>query len=89
MVAQSAMILKSFGKLLGQYFNIININDAETAWDYLLASIGAKAAVVICELQLSIDGFGLLERLSSVDNIHLATKPVLLLVSKIACPRCN
>jgi two-component system cell cycle response regulator len=82
LVVQSAMTVKSFGKLLGQYFNLISVNDAETAWDSLLASTGAEITVVICQLQLSIDGFGLLERLRSADNNHLAAKPVLLLVSE-------
>jgi two-component system cell cycle response regulator len=82
LVAQSAMTVKLIGKLLGKYFSLINVNDAETAWDSLLASTGAEAAVVICELQLSIDGFALLERLRSAGNNHLAAKPVLLLVSE-------
>jgi two-component system cell cycle response regulator len=83
LVAQSAMIVKSVGKLLGEYFNLISVNDAETAWDALLESTDSEVAVVICELQLSIDGFGLLERLRSAGNNHLAAKPVLLLVGEI------
>ncbi len=82
LVAQSAMTVKLIGKLLGEYFSLISVNDAETAWDSLLASTGPEAAVVICELQLSIDGFGFLERLRSADNNHLAARPVLLLVSE-------
>lgn len=80
LVAQSTMTVKSIGKLLGQYFNIISVNDAQTAWDSLLES--NEAAVVICELQLSIDGFGFLERLRSAENNRLAAKPVLLLVGE-------
>ena len=82
LVAQSAMTVKLIGKLLGEYFSLISVNDAETAWDSLLASTGPESAVVICELQLSIDGFGFLERLRSADNNHLAARPVLLLVSE-------
>lgn len=82
LVAQSAMTVKSITKLLGQYFNIVSVNDAEAAWDSLLTSAGVEPAVVICELQLSIDDFGLLERLRSASNNHLAAKPVLLLVSE-------
>jgi hypothetical protein len=77
LVVQSARTVKSIGKLLGQYFNLISVNDAETAWDSLLASTRPEVAVVICQLQLSIDGFGLLERLRSADNNYLAAKPVL------------
>jgi two-component system cell cycle response regulator len=83
LVAQSPMIVKSVSKLLGEYFNIISVNDAETAWDALLERTDSKAALVICELQLSIDGFGLLERLRSASNNQLAAKPVLLLVSEV------
>ncbi len=82
LVAQSAMTVKLIGKLLGEYFSLISVNDAETAWDALLASTGPEAAVVICELKLSIDGFGFLERLRSANNNHLAARPVLLLVSE-------
>ena len=82
LVAQSAMTVKLIGKLLGEYFSLISVNDAETAWDSLLASTGPEAAVVICELKLSIDGFGFLERLRSASNNHLAARPVLLLVSE-------
>ncbi len=82
LVAQSAMTVKLIGKLLGEYFSLISVNDAETAWDSLLASTGPEAAVVICELKLSIDGFGFLERLRSANNNHLAARPVLLLVSE-------
>jgi len=83
LVAQSLMIVKSVSKLLGEYFNVISANDAETAWDALLEPTDSEAALVICELQLSIDAFGLLERLRSASNSHLAAKPVLLLVSEI------
>jgi len=82
LVAQSAMTVKLIGKLLGEYFSLISVNDAETAWDSLLASTGPEAVVVICELKLSIDGFGFLERLRSANNNHLAARPVLLLVSE-------
>ncbi|MGK0399477.1 MAG: two-component system cell cycle response regulator [Gammaproteobacteria bacterium] len=82
LVAKSAMIVKSVGKLLSEYFNLISVNDAETAWDALLEATDSEIAVVICELQSSIDGFGLLERLRSAGNNHLAGKPVLLLVSE-------
>ena len=83
LVAQSAMTVKLIGKLLGEYFSLISVNDAETAWDALLASTGPEAAVVICELKLSIDGFGFLERLRSANNNHLAARPGLLFVSEI------
>jgi two-component system cell cycle response regulator len=82
LVAQSAMTVKLIGKLLGEYFSLTSVNDAETAWDSLLTSTEPEAAVVICELQLSIDGFGFLERLRSADDNHLAARPVLLLVSE-------
>jgi two-component system cell cycle response regulator len=83
LVAQSPMIVKSVSKLLGEYFNTISVNDAEAAWDALLERTGSEAALIICELQLSIDGFGLLERLRSASNNQLAAKPVLLLVSEV------
>ncbi len=82
LVAPSAMVVKSIVKLLGKYFNTVSVNDAEAAWEALLISTSAEVAVIICDLQLSIDGFGLLERLRSADNNHLAAKPVLLLVSE-------
>lgn len=80
LVAQSPLTVKSISKLLSQYFNIISVSDAQAAWEHLLES--AEAAVVICELQLSIDKFGFLERLRSAGNNRLAAKPVLLLVGE-------
>lgn len=87
LVAQSTMTVKSIGKLLSQYFNIVSANDAQTAWDSLLES--NELTAVICELQLSIDGFGLLERLRSADNNLLAAKPVLLLVGESDSEECR
>lgn len=80
LVAQSPLTVKSIDKLLSKYFNLSSVSDTQAAWEFLLES--PETAVVICELRLSIDEFGLLERLRSAGNNRLAAKPVLLLVGE-------
>ncbi|MFV2032207.1 MAG: diguanylate cyclase domain-containing protein [Gammaproteobacteria bacterium] len=42
----------------------------------------SNISVLICELPVAIDGFGLLERIRSATDKHLAARPVLLLVGE-------
>lgn len=64
-------------KHLAQNFITTNAKDAETAWELLLEQ---KAySLVICELGLSINHFGLLERIRKASDNQLAKIPFLLL----------
>ncbi|MFT5658071.1 MAG: diguanylate cyclase (GGDEF)-like protein [Gammaproteobacteria bacterium] len=87
LISQSASVVKSIEKLLASYFNLVKVSDTEDAWAYLVES--PETTVVMCELQLSIDSFGFLERLRSAGNNRLAAKPVLVLVGESDTEACR
>jgi diguanylate cyclase (GGDEF)-like protein len=64
-------------KQLAQYFIISDAKDAEAAWGLLLEQ--QAYSLVICELGLSINPFGLLERIRKASDNQLANIPFLLL----------
>jgi diguanylate cyclase (GGDEF)-like protein len=70
----------SIRKLLSGHFIGSKAEDAETAWKYLVKK--QQITVIICELSLAIDQFGLLERIRNASDRNLAAKPVLLLVGE-------
>ncbi len=80
LVARSSNSLRLIGKHLQPYFEVLTAEDAESAWDSLLAS--RRIALLISELELVIDKFGLLERLRSAGDSWLAATPLLLLVGE-------
>jgi len=80
LVARSSNNLKLVGKHLGKYFKVLTADDAESAWDSLLEL--RTIALIVSELELVIDNFGLLERLRSAGDSWLAATPLLLLVGE-------
>ncbi len=80
LVARSSNSLRLVGKHLQPYFEVLTADDAESAWDSLLES--RSVALLISELELVIDKFGLLERLRSAGDSGLAATPLLLLVGE-------
>ena len=80
LVARSNNSLRLIGKHLDSHFEVLTAADAETAWDSLLEF--RDIALIISELELVIDKFGLLERLRSAGDSWLAATPLLLLVGE-------
>lgn len=71
---------KLIGKQLRDRFELCIADDAERAWESLVEERGIS--LVICELNLAIDAFALLERLRGASDNRLAAVPVLLLVGE-------
>ncbi len=65
---------------LANFFRIVSAVDAESAWDELRQR--RAISLVVCDLDLAIDGFGLLERIRGAGEGWLAATPVLLLVGE-------
>jgi len=80
LVARSSNNLKLVGKHLGKYFKVLTADDAESAWESLLEL--RSIVLIVSELELVVDNFGLLERLRSAGDSRLAATPMLLLVGE-------
>lgn len=80
LVSKPTRSADSIRKLLTSHFIGSKAEDAETAWKFLIK--GQQITVIICELSLAIDQFGLLERIRNASDRSLAAKPVLLLVGE-------
>jgi diguanylate cyclase (GGDEF)-like protein len=80
LVASSAHSIKLVSKHLQKHFALLTAEDAEAAWDSLLKD--REIVLVICELEIMINQFGLLERIRSAGDSWLAATPILLLVGE-------
>lgn len=80
LVARSSNSLKLVSRQLEPHFKVMTASDAESAWDALLEF--CSITLLISELELVIDGFGLLERLRGASDSRLAATPLLLLVGE-------
>lgn len=80
LVASSSNNLRLVGQHLEPYFKVMTASDAESAWEALLEF--DSISLVISELELVNDGFGLLERLRNASDSWLAATPLLLLVGE-------
>ena len=80
LVASSAHSIKLVSKHLQEHFALLTAEDAEAAWDLLLKD--REIVLVICELEIMINQFGLLERIRSAGDSWLAATPILLLVGE-------
>ncbi len=80
LVSKPTRSADSIRKLLSGHFIGSKAEDAETAWKFLVKK--QQITVIICELSLAIDQFGLLERIRNASDRNLAAKPVLLLVGE-------
>ncbi len=80
LVASSVHSIKLVSKHLQEHFALLTGEDAEAAWDLLLKD--REIVLVICELEIMINQFGLLERIRSAGDSWLAATPILLLVGE-------
>ena len=80
LVASSVHSIKLVSKHLQEHFTLLTADDAEAAWDLLLKD--RDIVLVICELEVMINQFGLLERIRSAGDSWLAATPILLLVGE-------
>jgi diguanylate cyclase (GGDEF)-like protein len=80
LVASSVHSIKLVSKHLQEHFTLLTAEDAEAAWDLLLKE--REIVLVICELEIMINQFGLLERIRSAGDSWLAATPILLLVGE-------
>lgn len=80
LVASSVHSIKLVSKHLQEHFTLLTADDAEAAWDLLLKD--RDIVLVICELEIMINQFGLLERIRSAADSWLAATPILLLVGE-------
>lgn len=80
LIASSANSLKLVGKHLREYFSVLTAENEEDAWDVMLEQ--REVVLLICELELMINQFGLLERIRSASDSWLAATPILLLVGE-------
>ncbi len=80
LVSSSASAARLVSKHLQQFFSVLTAEDAESAWDSLQEN--NEISLVICELGLAIDRFGLLERIRSASDSWLAATPLLLMVGE-------
>ena len=80
LVSKPTRSADSIRKLLSSHFIGSKSEDAEAAWKFLVKK--PQITVIICELSLAIDQFGLLERIRNASDRNLAAKPVLLLVGE-------
>jgi len=80
LVTASSHTGKLVGKHLEEFFTVLTAEDAESAWESILEQ--RDISLFICELQLVIDKFALLERLRNASDSWLAATPVLLLVGE-------
>lgn len=80
LVTRSTSTARLVSKHLHDYFNVMTAEDAQSAWDTLLEF--SEIALVICELELVINRFGLLERIRNAGDSWLAATPLLLMVGE-------
>jgi diguanylate cyclase (GGDEF)-like protein len=80
LVAASANSSKLVARHLEAFFTVLTAMDAESAWETLLKH--RDITLVISELDLMIDRFGLLERMRNASDSWLAATPILLLVGE-------
>lgn len=71
---------KLIGKQLRDAYFLRFADDAEQAWENLVEQRGIS--LLICELGIAIDQFGLVERVRGASDNWLAAIPILLLVSE-------
>ena len=69
-VAGSNKNLKLVSRQLEPFFRVMTANDAESAWESWLEF--GNITLLISELNLVIDGFGLLERLPNASDSRLS-----------------
>jgi len=80
LVAKSIHTAKSVSKLLGDYFEVLVAKDAELAWELVLGE--KEISVLVCELAMAINEFGLLERIRGAGDDQLAATRVLLMMGE-------
>ncbi|MCP4490829.1 MAG: diguanylate cyclase [Gammaproteobacteria bacterium] len=80
LTTDSALTEAAIARLLEQTFSVSSVSDAESTWKMVVEN--PQVSVLICQLSLAVDQFGLLERLQSANERRVAAIPVLLLVGE-------
>ena len=80
LATRSSATARLIGKRLREAYTLWQAEDAESAWS-LLADQRA-IALVVCDLELGLDRFALLERIRNAGDSRLAATPVLLLIGE-------
>ena len=78
LVADSRLILKTFSRILGENYTVIEVSDGEEAWETLQEAHDISA--VFCDTSLPhLNGLELLQKLRSNVQPHLKQMPVIML----------
>jgi len=80
LATQSRLSAKSIIKLLEPNFSVIETEDAESSWNSMIGKTSVN--VLMSDLDLMQDQFGLLERMKTAQNKLIRKLPILLLVSE-------
>ncbi len=80
LATRSSATAKLIGKRLREDYSVWQAEDCEQAWTRLTEQ--RTVALVICELELALDRFALLERIRNAGDTRLAATPILLLLGE-------
>ena len=80
LATQSSATAKLIGKRLREHYALWQAGDSEQAWNELTEQ--RAIALVICDLELALDRFALLERIRNAGDTRLAATPILLLLGE-------
>ena len=74
-VDDSRVMRRAMTKVLGKDYDVVEAEHGEDAWTYLTND--QTIQVVFTDLSMPyLDGFGLLERMRSSDDLHLQEMPL-------------
>ncbi len=80
LATRSSATAKLIGKRLREHYALWQAEDSELAWNLLTEQ--RALALLICDLELALDRFALLERIRNAGDTRLAATPVLLLLGE-------
>lgn len=80
LATRSPATAKLIGKRLREHYALWQAEDSEQAWKLLTEQ--RAIALVICDLELALDRFALLERIRNAGDTRLAATPILLLLGE-------
>jgi two-component system cell cycle response regulator len=78
LVDDSRVMRKAISMILAQEFDLIEAEDGEDGWEKITST--PEIQVIISDIEMpKLDGFGLLERLRSFEDIHINQMPVIII----------
>ena len=80
LACESPQTVKLLTRHLQEFFDPIAAAESEQTWEMMLEN--RDVSLMVCELGLAIDSFGLLERVRDAQDKRLAATPILLLVGE-------